>query len=95
MQTDPQAQRQKANLVHLEDIGVEAVVEVGRKNLKLKEVAALKTGAVIVLEKRAGEAFQVRVNQALVGEGEGVVVGRRMACRLTRLAGIQAEARIG
>ena len=79
------ANDEKANLAHLGDMEVEAVVEIGRKRVPLSAARNLLEGSVVVLDCLAGEHFVVRINGALVGEGEAVVVNDRMAFRITRM----------
>jgi len=83
--------REKANLSHLGDIAVEGRVCVGKRSLKLGEAMALRPGSVVVLPKLAGEAFELRLNGALLGEGETTVHGETLAWRLTRLAPLAGQ----
>jgi flagellar motor switch/type III secretory pathway protein FliN len=82
---------EKRNLTHLGDIAVEAVVELGRTTLKLSEATALRPGSVIVLPRLAGESFPLRINGALLGEGETAVAEERITHRLTRLAPVEDQ----
>ena len=75
----------KTNLRHLGNMRVEVVVELGRKNMKLSQVRVWQPGEVLPLDRLAGEAFAVRMNDVLFAEGEIVVGTDLMACRLTRL----------
>ena len=78
-------QRPTENLAHLANIRLQVVVELGRKDMPLSEVLNLKPQDYIELDKLAGEAFQVRVNDHAFAEGEIVVVTDIMAFRVTRL----------
>ena len=80
------AVNERANLRQLADMQVEAVVEVGRKLMKLREARQLRRGDVITLDKLAGEAFSIWINDTPVADGEIVVVGDLVACRLTHMA---------
>jgi sulfatase modifying factor 1 len=73
------------NLGHLRDLEVEIVAELGRKKMKLSQVLQWQPGEVLPLEKLAGEAFELRINDLPFAEVEIVVVTDLMACRLTRL----------
>jgi flagellar motor switch protein FliN len=77
------ANDEKANLVHLGDMDVEVVVEMGRKRVSLGEARSLLEGSVIALDSLTGERFDIKINGACFGEGEAVVVHDRMACRIT------------
>lgn len=81
-----QVKREQHNLTHLGNAGVEGVVELGRKRMKLKEVRGLQAGKLIEIDKLAGEAFTLRLNGVAFAEGEVVVVSDLMALRLTRLS---------
>ncbi len=83
--TDKRDERE--SLDHLGDMGVEAVVEMGRKKIKLSRVRRLQEGDVIGFDRLAGEAFDVIINGTSFAKGEIVAVGDKMACRLTRLLG--------
>lgn len=76
---------QRANLAHLGDIDVEAVVEMGRQKTTLDATRDLAPGSVIVLDRLAGEYFDVRLNGALLGHGEIVCIGDNLSCRITRM----------
>jgi len=76
---------ERANLKHLGDMAVEAVVELGRKRMKLSQVRRLREKDVIELDKLAGERHAIRINGALFAEGEMIVLDDKMGCRLTRM----------
>ena len=69
----------------LNNVWVDVVVELGRKDMMVSEVANLKEQEVIELDKLAGEAFEVRVNGRIYAFGEVVVVSDLMAVRITSL----------
>ena len=69
----------------LGNVEAEVVVELGRKEITLRELRQLKEQDFVELDKLAGEAFTVLVNQRPFAEGEIVVVTDIMAVRLTRL----------
>ena len=76
---------ERANLKHLGDMEVEAVVELGRQRMKLSQVRRLREKDVIELDKLCGSAYAVRINGVPFAEGESIVGGETMACRLTRM----------
>ena len=78
-------EREEANLRHLQDCRFEVVAELGRKEMRLSEVRSLKEGEVIDLDKLAGEAFEIRVNDHVYAEGEIVVITDMMAIRITNM----------
>ena len=77
------------------DIPLEVTVELGRTRLALRDLLALGAGAVLELDKLAGEPLDVLVNGKLVARGECVMVNDKFGVRLTdivsrseRLAGL-------
>ena len=78
--------RREDNLAHLGDMPVEIVVELGRKQMMLSQVREIEVQDVIELDKLAGQAFEVRVNDHAFAIGEIVVVTDMVACRVTGLA---------
>ena len=78
-------QHRADNLQHLGDLPVEVVVELGRKEMMLSQVRKIREQDVIELDKLAGEAFEVRVNDHSFAVGETVVVYDFVACRVTKL----------
>jgi flagellar motor switch protein FliN/FliY len=71
------------NLDLLLDIPLEVTAEIGRTRLPLRELLSLGAGAVVELEKLAGEPLDVLVNGKLVARGEAVMVNDKFGVRLT------------
>lgn len=72
----------------LGDVPLELSVELGRVQMTLKDIAArLGPGSVIELNKLAGEALDVRVNERLVAHAEAVAVGERYGIRIVEVLG--------
>ncbi len=67
------------------DIPVRVTVELGRTRKTVKEVLAFAPGAVIELDKLAGEPVDVLVNGKLVARGEVVVVDESFGVRITEI----------
>lgn len=67
------------------DLPLEVTVELGRTQLKVKEILDLKIGAVVELDRLAGEPVDLRVNGRLVGKGEVVVVDDSFAVKITQI----------
>ena len=70
---------------NLENVHVDICVELGRKEITIDEVRAIKVQDTIDFDKLAGEAFDILINGRLFAEGEIVVVTDLMAVRITRL----------
>ena len=69
----------------LSNVIVDISVELGTKEMTVRELTDLKEQDVIELDKLAGEPFNIRVNGRRFAEGEVVVVTDLMAVRITRL----------
>lgn len=67
------------------DISVNLAVEMGSKNIKLKDLLKLSKNSVIELEKLAGDPLEIKVNGALIAHGEVVVVNGRYGIKLTEV----------
>ena len=71
------------NLDFVLDIPLRVTVELGRTKMSIRELLQLGQGTVIELNKLAGEALEVLVNDKLVARGEVVVVNEKFGIRLT------------
>ncbi len=65
------------------DVPLALTVELGRSNMTIQELLALGPGAVIELDKMAGEPLDIVVNGRLVARGEAVVVNDKFGIRIT------------
>ncbi|HXF07215.1 MAG TPA: flagellar motor switch protein FliN [Candidatus Acidoferrales bacterium] len=77
--------RGAVSLDRLLDVPVTLSIEVGRSRLSIREVLALHEGAVVTLDRHAGEPLGVFVNGALVARGEVVIVNDTFGIRLTEV----------
>lgn len=80
------------DLERVMDIPVCISLEVGSATLSVRELLALNQGAVIELDRLAGEPLDVLVNGSLIAKGEVVVVDEQLGIRLTEL--VSAKARV-
>ena len=69
----------------LMDVALEVSVELGRAQMSIADILALRTGSVIELDKLAGEPVDVSVNGTLVARGEVVVVDEKFGVRITEV----------
>jgi flagellar motor switch protein FliN/FliY len=75
----------------LKDIDVRLTVELGRANLKLKELLALGEDSVVTLDKMSNELLEVLVNGTLIARGEVVTQGDRFGLRIVELVSRAGE----
>ena len=81
----PVAQKGKPRMSRLNNVQVDISVELGRKDMSVRELVGLKEQDIIELDKLAGEPFDIRVNHRPFAEGEVVVVTDLMAVRITKM----------
>ncbi|WP_147535395.1 flagellar motor switch phosphatase FliY [Bacillus marasmi] len=71
------------NLNMLFDIPLGITVELGRTELPIKKILELGPGAVIPLDKLAGEPVDILANHKLIAKGEVVVIEENFGVRIT------------
>jgi flagellar motor switch protein FliN/FliY len=81
----PAPQKIKPRFGRINNVFVDITVELGRKEMSVRDLTNLKEQEVIDLDKLAGEAFDILINGRPFAEGEIVVVTDLMAVRITRL----------
>ena len=69
----------------LMDVSLSVSVELGRKQMLIKEILGLGPGKIIELDKLAGEPVDLLVNGKLLAKGEVVVVDENFGVRITDL----------
>jgi len=77
--TDHQSRR----LEMLLDVPLDLSVELGRSRMTIQDLLGLAPGAVVELDKVAGEPLDILVNNRLVARGEAVVVNDKFGIRIT------------
>jgi flagellar motor switch protein FliN/FliY len=78
--------KMELDLDSLLDVSVEISVEIGRTRMTIGELVSLSKGAIIELNKAAGEAVEIYVNERLLGKGEIIVVNERLGIRMMEIA---------
>lgn len=78
------------DLGYFQQLPVKVSLEVASAEISLGELMKAGEGAVIELNKLAGEPLDVRVNGTLLAQGEVVVANGRYGVRLTRILHQQA-----
>ena len=74
------------------DIPITLTVEVGQARMSIGRLLALGQGAVVELDRVAGEPLDVLANGTLVARGEVVVVEDKFGIRLTEVVSPAARA---
>lgn len=73
------------NIGFLLDVPLKLTVELGRTTKLVKEILALAPGSVVELDKLAGEAVDILVNEKLIAKGEVVVIDENFGVRITEI----------
>jgi len=73
------------NLRVLENVEVQMTVEVGSTEIKIRDLLRLNEGAVIELDRLAGDPLDILVNGTMIAKGEIVMVGERFGVRFTEI----------
>lgn len=75
----------------LKDVDVRLSVELGRTDMKLKDVLSLGQESVVVLDRLTDDLLDVLVNGKPIAKGEIVAQGNRFGLRIVELAGETAQ----
>lgn len=78
----PTSSSKQRDLSFFRQIPVKVTLEVASTEVSLGELMQVEEGAVIELDKLAGEPLDVRVNGRLLAKGEVVVVNGKYGLRL-------------
>ena len=76
----------------LKDVDVRLSVELGRTDMKLKDVLSLGEESVVVLDRLTDELLDVLVNGKPIAKGEIVALNGRFGLRIVELSGSDAAA---
>ncbi len=75
----------EVNLNLILDVAVTLALEVGRARMPVRDLLQLAPGAVVELDRLAGEPLDVLVNGVRIARGEVVVVNDKFGIRLTEV----------
>jgi flagellar motor switch protein FliN/FliY len=80
-----------ASLEMLMDVILQLTVELGRTELTVRQVLDLQKGSVVELDRIAGDAVDIFVNDHMIAKGEVVVVDDKFGVRITELVSPMRE----
>ena len=86
----PTSSSKQRDLSFFRQIPVKVTLEVASTEVPLGDLMRVEEGAVIELDKLAGEPLDVRVNGRLLAKGEVVVVNGKYGLRLVDIVDDQA-----
>lgn len=76
---------QAARLDLLRGVQMQATVELGRTSMTINELLALRSGAVVELDRPAGAPADLYVNGRLIAQGEVVIVDENYGLRILKV----------
>ena len=82
---DSQAQKSEKSIDLILDVPLLVSVELGRKELTIKEILELSPGSLIELNQLAGEPVDLLINGRLFARGEVVVIDENFGIRVTHI----------
>lgn len=77
--------RIRTALDYLDDIQVHVTAELGQATLKIREILGLQEGSVIELNRVAGDAIDLLVNEQKFARGEVLVINDRFVIRVNQV----------
>jgi flagellar motor switch protein FliN/FliY len=79
------ANPQTATLELMRDVELDLTIELGRTHMHLEDVLKLKQGAVVPLDKLAGDPADIYINGRLIARGEVLVLNDNFCVRVAEL----------
>jgi flagellar motor switch protein FliN/FliY len=76
-----------AGLDRLREVPVELACEIGRTSMTIGEALSLAPGAIVGLNRLAGEPVDLLVNGRPIARGEVVVIDEEFGLRITEIVG--------
>lgn len=76
----------------LKEVNVRLSVELGRTDMKLKDVLSLGEDSVVMLDRLTDELLDVMVNGKLIARGEIVAEGNRFGLKIVEMVGAERSA---
>lgn len=81
----------ESNIDLLLDVSLKVTVELGRTRMKLAQILELQHGAVVELDRLAGDPVDIFVNDRMVAHGEVVVVDDKFGVRIIEMISPNSE----
>ena len=69
----------------LNDVEMDVKIELGRADLAVEDILKLSEGSVVELNKLAGDAVDILVNEKLIARGEVLVVNDNFCVRINEI----------
>lgn len=75
----------------LSDVNLNVKIELGRTRMLVEDVLRLGSGAVVELDKLAGDPVDVFVNERLVARGEVLVLNDSFCVRISEIVSVETK----
>jgi flagellar motor switch protein FliN len=72
-------------LALLNDVKLQLIAELGRRQMKVRDIVSLEPGSVIELDRAAGSPVDVLVNGVVLAHGEVVVIDEEFGIRVSEI----------
>lgn len=70
------------------DVNLQVSVELGRTRLQIRDILQLGPGSIVELDKQAGEAVDILVNDKPIAKGEVIIIDENFGIRLTSITSV-------
>jgi flagellar motor switch protein FliN/FliY len=87
----PQAGEAREGIDLLNDVNLNVKIELGRTRMLVEDVLRLAAGAVVELDKLAGDPVDVYVNDRLVARGEVLVLNDNFCVRVSEIVSLTPQ----
>ncbi len=84
---DEEAARYQRDWGVLRDVPLRLNVEVGRAQMRIRDVLALEEGALVVTQKLSGEPMDLSLDGQIFARAEVIIIKDRLWARLTKIVG--------
>ena len=78
----------------IRDVELDLKIELGRTHMYLEDVLKLSRGAVVPLDKLAGDPVDLHVNGRLIARGEVLILNDNFCVRVAELVAGEAPAAV-
>ena len=75
----------ESSIEMIKDVDLNVKIELGRAEMTVKDILKLNEGAVVELDKLAGDPVDVLVNEQLVARGEVLVLNENFCVRINEI----------
>jgi flagellar motor switch protein FliN/FliY len=77
--------KKRLTMEQLQDITLPVSLELGHKLMRVKELLELTPGRIVKLDRLAGEAVDLVINNKTIAKGEVAVIDENFAVRIVTL----------